>query len=298
MRSREEMPWTGARGAPGSRLQEGSTVLALVPHFQCEEWLSDCLESLVEQTRPLDGIVVIDDASPEPPLAIASRYPQVTLLRAEANVGPYRLIQTVMERTGYDAYLFNDADDWSTPRRLERLLAEAESSGAELVGSFEVRLFLEEGDVIPVAYPVDVNAALEDDPTAFPLLHPTSLVSRDLVIRIGGFAGGMRFSGDAEFLRRAVYAARVVNVPEYLYLRRKRVGALTTSAETGLRSTARRRVQRELWDRARANASLVAMGEPPDLEPMSVSAPVPLRHLVGPRLRVAPSEGRNRVQQA
>jgi glycosyltransferase involved in cell wall biosynthesis len=298
MRTHEEVPRTGSRQAAGKRLGEKSRVLALVPHFQCEEWLSDCLASLVEQSRPLDGIVVIDDASPEPPLSIVARYPQVTLVQAEFNVGPYRLIQTVMEKTGYDAYLFNDADDWSTPRRLERLLAEAESTGAELVGSFEVRLFLEEGDVIPVAYPVDVNAALEDDPTAFPLLHPTSLVSRDLVLRIGGFAGGMRFSGDAEFLRRAVHAARVVNVPEYLYLRRKRVGALTTSAETGLRSKARRRVQQELWDRARSNASLVAMGEPPVLEPMSVSDPVPLRHLVGPQLRAAPSGGRNRVQQA
>jgi glycosyltransferase involved in cell wall biosynthesis len=279
-------------------LHEDSTVLALVPHFRCEEWLSDCLESLLQQSRTPDGIVVIDDASPEPPVEIVSAFPDVTLLQAETNVGPYGLIQTVMEETGYDGYLFNDADDWSAPTRLEALLAEAETWGAALMGSFEVRLFLQEGEVIPVSYPVDVNHALRTDPTSFPLLHPTSLVARDLVLRIGGFASGLRFSGDAEFLRRAAHLATVRNVPQHLYIRRKREGALTTSQDTGLRSPARRRLQRRLWQVARANAARVAMGEPPVLQPLSRAAPVALRHLCGPPLRRAAEPGRHHACQA
>jgi glycosyltransferase involved in cell wall biosynthesis len=267
------------------RLRRDSTVLALVPHFGCEDWLPDCLAGLAEQTRPPDGIVVIDDASPEPPLEIVSRFPEVTLLQSAKNVGPYRLIQTVIEQTGYEAYLFNDADDWSSDPRLERLLGEAEDTGAELVGSYEVRVHCGRGEVTLVTYPLDVNAAFRENPRAFPLLHPTSLVSRDLVIRIGGFASGMRFSGDAEFLRRAAHAARVVNVPAYLYLRRQREGALTTASETGLRSPARREVQRQLWERAQTNATRVSRGLRPILEPLAVAGPVELRHLAGPPLR-------------
>ena len=60
------------------RLTKESSVLALIPHFRCEEWLDDCLQSLLDQTRPLDGIVVIDDASDDPPLDIVERYPGVT----------------------------------------------------------------------------------------------------------------------------------------------------------------------------------------------------------------------------
>ena len=220
---------------------------------------------------------------------VISSYPDVTLLVAAENGGPYRLIQTAIESTCFDAYLFQDADDWSAPDRLETLLAAASDSGAELIGSHEVRVLVDQGDAVGVRYPLDVNEALVRKPTSFPLLHPTSLVGRDLVVRIGGFATGMRFSGDAEFLRRAGYAARVVNVDHFGYFRRKREGSLTTAPDTGLSSPERLRVQETLAARARANAEAVAAGQPPDLEPWVRTRPAALRHEMGPSLEGAPA---------
>lgn len=284
-----------ARPVVGARkpLCRDSSVLALIPHFRCEEWLDDCLQSVVDQARPLDGIVVIDDASDKPPVGLVQRYPQVTLLRAARNVGPYRLIQQVMEDTDYDAYLFQDADDWSSPDRLELLLEGAERTGAELIGTQEIRVFCDEPEVIPIAWPLDVNAALSEKPTAFPLLHPTSLVTRDLVMAIGGFASGLRFSGDAEFLRRASHVARIVNIPRHCYYRRIRQSSLTTAPETGLQSPERKRIMELLWARARRNAELVADGEKPDLTPCALERPVALEHLTGPPLRLAGERGRS-----
>lgn len=268
-----------------SRLDPNSTVCALIPHYECEPWLAQAIESLLDQSRPPDAIAVIDDASAEPPTDVIDSYPVVTLLSAPDNGGPYRLIQTVIRDSDFDAYLFQDADDWSAPDRLQVLLDAAERTGAELVGSHEVRVRLDGGDVVPVRYPLDVNAVLEERPAAFPLLHPTSLVGRDLVTRIGGFATGMRFSGDAEFLRRAAHAGTVVNADYFGYFRRKRAGSLTTDPATALQSDARRRVQEVLADRARRNAELSRRGEKPDLRPWRLAAPVQLRHLNGPALR-------------
>jgi glycosyltransferase involved in cell wall biosynthesis len=268
-------------------LTRDATVLALVPHYRCEQWLGDCLESLLAQSRALAGVVVLDDASDEPPLEIVRRFPGVTLLAAEENSGPYRLIQAAIDRAGYDAYLFNDADDWSARDRLEVLLAAAEATGAELIGSQEVRILIDHMDALTISYPLDVNAALREQPRSFALLHPASLVARSLVMRLGGFATGMRFSGDAEFLHRAGHAARVINVPEHLYFRRQRAGALTTAPETGLDSPARRQVHEVLWNRALQNAERVAAGRAPDLRPLARAEPLRLRHLHGPSLNVA-----------
>jgi len=271
-----------------SRLGPDSSVLALIPHHDCEEWLADALESLLAQTRPLDGIVVIDDASTD--LAgvtrIVGRYPRVTLLASDRNVGPYALVQQIIDETGYDAYLFQDADDWSAPERLDALLETAGATGAELVGSWELRVLCDAGEVMPVVYPPDASAALADDPTVFALLHPTSLVARSLVDRVGGYSTGLRFSGDAEFLWRAAHAGRIANAPDYCYHRRKRSGSLTTAPASGLHSPARLALHRTLHAAAHRRAAVAAAGGAVDLTPHALSASPPvLAGVCGPPLQ-------------
>lgn len=268
-------------------IHRGASVLALIPHLGCEDWLGDALESLLRQTTPLDAITVIDDASPDDRalLTLAERFPQVTFLASDRNVGPYALVQQVIDGTGYDAYLFQDADDWSSPDRLETLLAAAEATGAELVGSWELRVLCDAGEVMPVPYPVDASSALALDPAAFPLLHPTSLVSAELVDRVGGYSTGMRFSGDAEFLWRSAHVARIANAPAYCYYRRKRAESLTTAADTGLQSTARLDLHRTLRERAHRRRRASVEGRPFDLTPhATASEPVRLRWISGPPL--------------
>src|SRR5437763_1315075 len=48
-------------------LARHSRILAVVPHYRCEPWLEQCLRSLLSQTRPPNGVVVIDDGSETPP---------------------------------------------------------------------------------------------------------------------------------------------------------------------------------------------------------------------------------------
>jgi glycosyltransferase involved in cell wall biosynthesis len=270
---------------PRGALDGQATVLALIPHFACEEYLDDCLASLTAQTRPLDGIVVIDDASAEPPLEIVRRYQNVTLMCAQENSGPYRLVQQVINDTDYDAYLFQDADDWSAPDRLERLLAHAEATGAEMVGSQEVRVFCDEPEVAAIQWPLDGNAEFAVRAAAFPLLHPTTLVSRRAMMAAGGYSMGLRFGGDAEFLRRVHHVARCVNSPHHGYFRRIRQGSLTTAPATAIGTPARKQLMEETFARANSNAERVARGQAPDLSPLRPGPGVKLTRLAGPRLR-------------
>jgi hypothetical protein len=264
-----------------------SSVLALVPHYHCEQWLARCLRSLLDQTRPPDGIVVIDDGSGDPPTGIVRQFPSVTLLASHDRVGPYRLVQQVIWDTAYDAYLFQDADDWSSGDRLQHLLETAAATGAELVGTQELRVVDERSEITPVCYPLDVNRALAEKP-GHGLLHPSSLVTRDLVVRLGGFATGLRFGADTEFLLRAILVARVVNLADYGYFRRKRPGSLTTDPTTGLESTARQILTQRCKARARANRAAFQQGQMPDLTPLAMAPAISLHHVSGPPLRRFP----------
>ncbi len=263
-------------------LSRRSSVAAIVTHYHCEPWLTGCLESLHSQTHPLDAIIVIDDASGDPPSEIVSRFPAATLLESECNSGPYALIQAAIDYAAFDAYLHQDADDWSSPNRLEVQLEEAERTGAELVGCNVVRVLSGQDDKQEERrYPEDANATLAKHPFKLALPHPASIVGADLVRRLGGFATGLRFGGDQEFAIRAARLAKVRNAQKFCYFHRLRQGALTSSPETGLGSPARRSLIRKVQKWYKAMAKTESAGPWP---PVERAEPVALRHLSGPRL--------------
>ncbi len=272
----------GAVLSPGLPALSGkSRVLALVPYFNCEDWLEECLDSLASQTRPPDAIAVLDDASSRPPLEIVRKFNQVTLLRSPDNGGPYRLLQSVIDQTRFDGYLFQDADDWSSRDRLERLLQEAERTGAEWIGAQEFMYF--ENSVHAPRYPLDLNA-IRESAIRHPFCYPSSLISRNFLTKLGGFATGLRFSGDWELLTRAVWAGKVVNLDRYCYFRRIRKDSLITSEATGLGSQARREVDQQIEARKAENRSRFSQGLAPLLEPLKTVPPVVFGHLAGPSL--------------
>ncbi|MCO5222166.1 MAG: sulfotransferase [Thermomicrobiales bacterium] len=268
----------------GHHLKPDARILAVIPYYEAESYLDAAVDSLVKQTRPLQGIVVIDDCSSTTPLGVMEKFPQVTLLRSEENSGPFRLIQEVIDNTDYDAYLFEDSDDWSAPNRLEVLLDLATRTGKELIGSQGHRLIVNENEVVLYQHPLNPELTFQTTPKSKPVHHPTSLVTRDLIQRTGGFATGLPFSGDTEFLRRAATIGPIANTAEFIYVYRTRSDSLTGSEETGIHTAIRRDLwaiqhPRAQWIADRANADLG-----PILAPMAVTSPAVLTHLAGPAL--------------
>lgn len=273
--------WASSQATPAASTSMAKRcVMALVPYYNCAPWLDQCLRSLVSQTRPLDHIVVIADGDSDIPESIVRKYEGVTLLKAHERSGPYRLVQTVIDHTNSDFYMFQDADDWSSCDRLQILLSTLDANNADMVGTQEIRIFEGEPGCMPVAFPLDVNKALDKSP-GHPLLHPTSIVSRDLIEKVGGFATGLQFGGDTEFLLRAGFMGKIVNAPFGCYFRRIRQGSLTTSPDTGLDSAIRKDLTNSMKAREKENRAAVQSGEKPDLTPMKVVSPAELEHICG-----------------
>ena len=220
-------------------LSADSRIACLIPHFKCERYLERCLSSVVAQTRSPEAIVVIDDGSAIPPVDIVKQFPNVTLLASERQVGPYCVSQSFIDRTDFDAFLFQDADDWSAVDRLELLLEEAENSGCDLVGCQEFSIDEIQSTIRASSFPLDVNTFLISCSTHC-LLHGSSLISRRLLSSLGGFATGLTYGADTELLFRSHWNFRVRNIPYYCYFRTIRRGSLTTSDATGLASAGRR----------------------------------------------------------
>jgi glycosyltransferase involved in cell wall biosynthesis len=265
-------------------LTETSTVLSVLPHYRNEQWLGEAIRSIRDQTRRPEAIVVVDDASSEPPVEIVERFPDVTLLHADRNVGPHAMLQAVFERAEFDAFMLQDSDDWSSSDRLSTLLKAAQGWGADMVGCQMSCVYEGIDPEVPFVVPEDARAAVLANPTVHPVIMPSSVIAKALIERVGGLSTGLRFGADSEFIRRAIFVGRVFNVPECCYFRRVHPHSLTRAETTGYASPERRRLQSVLQERSRQNVERVLTGEPPDLTPLVVGEPVKLWHLAGPRL--------------
>ncbi len=121
------------------------TACCLVNHYNYEKFVAAAVESVVEQSRPLDEILVVDDGSAEADLAeirrVAAKHPQVELLE-KSNGGQLSCFDAGINGSTSDVVFFLDADDMWEPSYVETVMALLESRpDLDFVATNERRLF-------------------------------------------------------------------------------------------------------------------------------------------------------------
>ena len=101
-------------------------VSVIVPVYNAERYLTDCLRSLLGQTETAFEIILIDDGSTDGSAALllrcAQNEPRIVYRRVE-NGGPSRARNLGIDLAAGRYLCFVDADDFVAPDFLERLLA-------------------------------------------------------------------------------------------------------------------------------------------------------------------------------
>ncbi|HSP97748.1 MAG TPA: glycosyltransferase [Candidatus Dormibacteraeota bacterium] len=208
----------------------------LVPHRGDPAFLDTCLAHLRRAAARHDAIWVCLDEPPAPAHTDFVRaYPEVRFWRCSPDgVGPYVARHVLGLAATTDILIFQDSDDVPLHGRRAALVAAIRADGLDMVGSHELRLEDRERRVMGLRFPEDINAALRRDPNDLHVfLHPTTAVRVAALRAIGGFSTVRTFATDMQFLYRAHFSLRCRNLDDFLYLRRKRPGSLTTSPGTG-----------------------------------------------------------------
>ncbi len=111
-------------------------VSILIPAFNSEKWIRDCVESALAQTWPRREIIIVDDESRDATLEIARSYssPTVTVV-TQQNRGASAARNRALSLAQGDYIQWLDADDLLAPDKIARQL-----EGAELGCSSRVLL--------------------------------------------------------------------------------------------------------------------------------------------------------------
>src|SRR3954447_25961516 len=110
-------------------------ISVVVPVYNVEPYLEECLESLATQTvEDLEVLMVDDqstDSSPEIAAGFAARDPRFKLIRREQNGGLSAARNTGMDAAAGEFLAFVDSDDYLPPNAYELLLGALDETGSD-----------------------------------------------------------------------------------------------------------------------------------------------------------------------
>ncbi|HEY4085709.1 MAG TPA: hypothetical protein VGM43_07205 [Bryobacteraceae bacterium] len=230
-----------AAAAPGAAL--------VLPHRGSTAFLRASLKQIARAAgRPVKVRVGLDVDDESLYTSFPEEFPDAEFFHfSPAPVGPYLIRQQLAERSPEPLLTLQDSDDLSCYDRFTSLSAALDATASDIIGSHELCLDELRAVVQPVRFPLDGSASLGICAN-HALLHATLLCRREAFFRAGGLATNLIIASDSQFLLRAWFSARIRNVDEFLYIRRRHATSLTNAPETVYDNPLRRRLSAD-WIR-------------------------------------------------
>jgi len=188
-----------------------------LPTYNRNEWVGECLQSLVEQTEKNIEIVVVDDGSNDGSREIleyfASTDPRVRIIYNETNIGGGRSRNIAAEAAAAEIVAVCDSDDVYPKDRAEATLRWfAENPQGELVNFPYVRIDYF-GDVMPPPFwgaEFDEQAFKENGSVNY-FCNPSVAYKKKSAEEIGGYQPeNKQMTDDIQFLTNWVKAGKKV----------------------------------------------------------------------------------------
>lgn len=214
-------------------------VTVIIPMFNAEKTIKECLDSLVNQTvfNNMELVIVDDhstDRSPEIVMEYESRYPDnILFIRLDENAGPGNARNVAIEYASGEYIGFVDSDDAVHPSMYEKLYNEGVRIGADYVDSG----FFDQKNDRAIVFVTDELAGLLDDSKRSDLIVVggficTKIFNRDFIRKNEiGFRNEYVLE-DMDFLIECTARAeRIATVKEIMYIYRDNGGSLSKTSQ-------------------------------------------------------------------
>lgn len=213
-----------------------SRICAVIPTFNRERLVVECLRSILLQTRPVDDIIVVDDGSTDNTLEVLDKFRGRIRVVHQRNAGKAAALNTALRICDADYVWICDDDDVAVPDATAALAAALDK---------DVTLDFVYGDFLRF---VDTPAGRklfrpwhvireEEDSTLIHFLEGcftfqfAQLVRRSAFAQVGEFREDLLRSQDYEMVIRLVRHCRSAYVPKVIFHQRQHDGLRGTSTQ-------------------------------------------------------------------
>jgi succinoglycan biosynthesis protein ExoO len=114
---------------------ENPLVSVIIPTYNVEKYIKQCIDSVLVQTYPHFEIILVDDCSTDNTVNIIKSYKdsRIRLLINDVNKGPSYSRNRAIEASKGEWIAFLDSDDWWDINRLQKLISCANETSAEFI---------------------------------------------------------------------------------------------------------------------------------------------------------------------
>jgi glycosyltransferase involved in cell wall biosynthesis len=218
----------------------GDLVSILIPAFNAERWIGDCIKSAVTQTWPEKEIIVVDDGSEDRSHRIASKFHPMVQVVQQEHRGACAARNTAFSIAQGDYIQWLDADDLLACDKIEKQMR-----GAEPGRSSDILLSCPWGGFMACPERARFSPSLlwqDLDPVEWLfrkikdglwMAPETWLVSRNLSEKAGPWNEELARDQDGEYFCRVLGGATHVRfVPEARVYKRVRIAGSISAAAT------------------------------------------------------------------
>jgi len=216
-----------------SELPKISVLMAV---FNGERYLSQAIDSILNQTFPDFEFLILDDGSTDRSFAIlrgyATRDPRIHLTHRD-NQGLTRSLNELMQQARGELIARIDADDIALPERFKRqVLFLAQNSDVVCVGS-SLDWIDEQGRFIAHCPMPEGNDELQQLMLGgiSMLHHPCAMFRRLAALQVGGYDERLKTSADLDLWLKLGEIGNLANLPETLLLYRLHPQSITNAKQ-------------------------------------------------------------------
>ena len=180
-------------------------VSVILTHYEQHSMLQQAVDSLVNQTRLPDEVILIDDGSEAPPMPRFKNGGISWKLRMVEHRGIGATLNRAIEQVTGDVVCWLPADDWWKPCKLERQL-EFHAKYPDCISHSFCDVYDGSGNFIRVGRPPRLNkhemlAAIR---TSCPYYANTFMIPVEVLHKVGPFREDVLTSEDYEWVLRSI----------------------------------------------------------------------------------------------
>lgn len=142
----------------GNVIMNGASISVVVPNYNNEKFLKECIESIVRQKYPIEEIIIVDDCSADDSVNLVREFqnkvrcPEIKLISLDRNQGVSHARNVGLEAARGEYITFLDADDccfdeYKIANEME-LICRYRENGQDIAAYSRVIHIDETGDVI------------------------------------------------------------------------------------------------------------------------------------------------------